>query len=76
MEDGAVGRLLERKAAALVARDAAALAAVIHDDFLYVNAAGRHYDKPAHFEAFRTTGRCPPSAGPASAGNGRPGRRR
>ena len=49
--------VLERKAAALVARRADLLSALIHDSFVYVNAGGRRFDKPDYVDAFCTSGR-------------------
>ena len=49
--------VLEGKAAALVARQADLLWALINDDFVYVNAGGRRFDKPGYVDAFCTSGR-------------------
>ena len=49
--------VLEAKAEALIARQADCLAAVLHDDFLYVNAGGRRFDKATYIEAYCTSGR-------------------
>lgn len=57
MPEAAIRSVLEAKAAALIARDAAALAALIDDGFIYVNAAGRQFDKPAYINVFCTSGR-------------------
>ena len=49
--------VLEEKAAALVARNALELAALIHSGFMYVNASGRSFDKTAYIDAYCTSGR-------------------
>ena len=49
--------VLEAKAAPLVARNANGLAALIHPDFLYVNASGRVFDKAGYIDAFCASGR-------------------
>ena len=49
--------VLDTKAAALIARQAARLDAVIHSDFLYVNAGGRIFDKAGYIEAYCTSGK-------------------
>ena len=55
--DDAIRAVLEAKAAALVAQDGAALAALIDDGFTYVNASGRRFDKPGYIDAYCTSGR-------------------
>ena len=47
--------MLEAKAAALVARKVGDLAALIHSDFVYVNARGRTFDKAAYIETYCTS---------------------
>ncbi len=49
--------LLEAKARALVARNAGDLDALIHTDFLYVNAGGQTFDKAGYIETYCTSGR-------------------
>ncbi len=49
--------VLEAKAAALVARKAGDLGALIHSDFVYVNAGGRTFDKAGYIETYCTSGR-------------------
>ena len=49
--------LLEAKARALVARRAGELDALIHSDFIYVNAGGRTFDKAGYIETYCTSGR-------------------
>ena len=49
--------LLEAKAEALVARKAEDLDALIHDDFVYVNAGARIFDKASYIETYCTSGR-------------------
>jgi len=57
MPEAAIRLMLEAKAAALMAGDDRALARLIHDDFIYINAAGRMFDKPDYIDAFCTSGR-------------------
>ena len=49
--------LLEAKAQALVARKAGDLDALIHSDFVYVNAGGRTFDKAGYIKTYCTSGR-------------------
>lgn len=49
--------VLEAKAEALVARQAGHLDALLHDDFVYVNAGGRTFSKATYIEAYCTSGR-------------------
>lgn len=49
--------VLEAKAKALIARQASHLDALLHDDFVYVNAGGRTFDKVSYIEAYCTSGR-------------------
>lgn len=55
--DGAVRAVLAAKADALVRRSGADLAALIHPDFVYVNAAGRMFGKTDYVDFFCTSGR-------------------
>ncbi|MBW6396824.1 nuclear transport factor 2 family protein [Roseomonas sp. HJA6] len=49
--------LLEAKAHALVARRAEDLNALIHRDFVYVNAGGRAFDKAGYVDTYCTSGK-------------------
>ena len=49
--------VLDAKAEALVARQAGHLGALLHDDFLYVNAGGQTFDKASYIEAHCTSGK-------------------
>ena len=49
--------VLEAKAAALVARQASDLAALIHSEFTYVNARGRIFDKATYIETYCVSGK-------------------
>lgn len=49
--------VLEAKAAAIVSRNAAELASLIHSDFLYINASGRSFDKASYIDTYCTSGR-------------------
>lgn len=49
--------VLKAKADALVARNTASLDALIHSDFVYVNAGGRAFDKNGYVETFCTSGK-------------------
>ena len=49
--------VLDAKAEALVARQAGHLGALLHDDFLYVNAGGQTFDKASYIEAYCTSGK-------------------
>ena len=49
--------VLEAKADALVARNTANLDALIHRNFVYVNAGGRTFDKVGYVETFCTSGK-------------------
>lgn len=44
------------KASALVHRDHDALAGLIHDDFVYINAGGRVFDKQRYVDAYCRSG--------------------
>ena len=52
-----IGLVLEAKASALVARKSDELAALIHSDFVYVNANGRSFSKTDYIDAYCTAGR-------------------
>jgi ketosteroid isomerase-like protein len=56
MIDDDIRAALAAKADALVQRAADRLAALIHDDFVYVNAGGRRFDKAGYVEAYCTSG--------------------
>ena len=49
--------VLEAKAEALIGRKADHLDALLHNDFVYVNAGGRTFDKASYIEAYCTSGR-------------------
>lgn len=49
--------ILVAKADAIVRRDERALAALIHPDFLYVNAAGRSFSKADYIDYYCTSGK-------------------
>ena len=49
--------VLKAKAEALIARQAGQLDALLHDDFVYVNAGGRTFDKVIYIETYCTSGR-------------------
>jgi hypothetical protein len=52
-----IGKVLLAKADAIVARTAGKLDALIHPDFIYVNAAGRSFDKEGYIETYCTSGK-------------------
>lgn len=52
-----IAKVLEAKADAIVRRAADRLDRLIHADFVYVNAAGRSFDKAGYIEFFCTSGR-------------------
>ena len=52
-----IGALLLAKAEAIVDRAAGKLDALIHPDFVYVNAAGRTFDKAGYIDAYCTSGK-------------------
>ena len=52
-----IGALLLAKAEAIVDRAADKLDALIHPDFVYVNAAGRSFDKAGYIDAYCTSGK-------------------
>lgn len=41
----------------MVRRSAETLAALLHDDFVYINASGRRFDKIGYVESYCTSGR-------------------
>ena len=49
--------VLAAKADALVRRSADDLAALLHPDFVYVNAAGRSFDKAGYIDAYCISGK-------------------
>lgn len=49
--------VLDAKAAALIERQNERLDALIHTDFLYINAGGRTFDKAGYIEAYCTSGK-------------------
>ena len=57
MLENDIRKVLEAKAAALVARDAGRLEKLIHDQFVYINAGGRRFDKRGYIDTFCTSGR-------------------
>ncbi len=48
--------VLADKAAALVGRKADHLGALIHDDFIYINAGGKIFDKAGYIKTYCTSG--------------------
>jgi hypothetical protein len=52
-----IGKVLLAKADAIVGRAAGKLDALIHPDFIYVNAAGRSFDKEGYIETYCTSGK-------------------
>jgi hypothetical protein len=52
-----IHEILLAKADAIVRRAADRLDGLIHPDFVYVNAAGRTFDKAGYIEAYCTSGR-------------------
>ena len=52
-----IGELLLAKAEAIVDRAAEKLDVLIHPDFVYVNAAGRTFDKAGYIDAYCTSGK-------------------
>lgn len=51
-----IHRVLEAKAEALVSRNAEALENLIHDDFTYLNAGGRIFDKASYIDTYSLSG--------------------
>jgi ketosteroid isomerase-like protein len=52
-----IGGMLLAKAEAIVARAGDKLDALIHPDFVYVNAAGRTFDKAGYIDTYCTSGK-------------------
>ena len=52
-----IGGVLLAKAEAIVARAGDKLDALIHPDFVYVNAAGRTFDKAGYIDTYCTSGK-------------------
>lgn len=52
-----ISSMLLAKAEAIVARAAEKLDALIHPDFIYVNAAGRAFDKADYIDTYCTSGK-------------------
>jgi hypothetical protein len=52
-----IGSMLLAKAEAIVARAGDKLEALIHPDFVYVNAAGRTFDKADYIDTYCTSGK-------------------
>jgi hypothetical protein len=52
-----IGEALLAKSEAIVKRAAGTLEALIHPDFVYVNAAGRSFDKAGYIDAYCTSGK-------------------
>jgi hypothetical protein len=52
-----IARILRTKADAVVRRDADALAALIHPDFVYVNAGGKSFDKTGYIDTYCSSGK-------------------
>lgn len=52
-----IGEVLLAKAEAIVGRAGDKLEALIHPDFVYVNAAGRMFDKAGYIDTYCTSGR-------------------
>ncbi len=57
MPADAIRQVLVAKADAMVRRSTDTLAALLHDDFVYVNASGRRFDKIGYVETYCTSGR-------------------
>lgn len=51
-----IRRILIAKADAIVRRSAADLSGLIHDDFVYLNASGRRFDKATYVATFCVSG--------------------
>jgi ketosteroid isomerase-like protein len=56
MIDDDIRAVLAAKADALVRRAADHLAGLIHDDFVYINAGGRRFDKAGYVETYCASG--------------------
>lgn len=57
MPADAIRQVLAAKADAMVRRSAETLAALLHDDFVYVNASGAKFDKTGYVETYCTSGK-------------------
>ena len=57
MPADAIRQVLAAKADAMVRRSAENLTALLHDDFIYVNAGGASFDKAGYVETYCTSGR-------------------
>jgi ketosteroid isomerase-like protein len=55
--DNEIARVLLAKAEAIVARAGDKLEALIHPDFVYVNAAGRTFNKESYIDTYCTSGK-------------------
>ena len=55
--DNEIAQVLLAKAEAIVARAGDKLEMLIHPDFVYVNAAGRTFDKAGYIDAYCTSGK-------------------
>jgi ketosteroid isomerase-like protein len=57
MPADAIRQVLAAKADAMVRRSAETLTALLHDDFIYVNAGGTRFDKTGYVETYCTSGK-------------------
>jgi hypothetical protein len=57
MAAGDIRRILTAKADAVVRRATNDLAALLHPDFIYVNAAGKTFDKAGYLETYSASGK-------------------
>jgi ketosteroid isomerase-like protein len=57
MPADAIRQVLAAKADAMVRRSAKTLAALLHDDFVYVNATGTKFDKTGYVNTYCTSGK-------------------
>jgi ketosteroid isomerase-like protein len=57
MSADSIRQVLLAKADAMVRRASPSLAALLHDDFVYVNASGTSFDKTAYIETYCTSGK-------------------
>ncbi|WP_296331231.1 nuclear transport factor 2 family protein [Reyranella sp.] len=57
MPADAIRQVLAAKADAMVRRSAETLTALLHDDFIYVNAGGTRFDKLGYIETYCTSGK-------------------
>jgi hypothetical protein len=56
MIEDEIRQILTAKADALVHRDSARLEALVHADFVYLNAGGRKFDKTGYIDTYCRTG--------------------